>query len=363
MKKTKLIGIALLGLALCAPPALAQSRGGGGRSGGGSSSSRSSSSTSSSRSSGSSFSSSRSSSSSPSRSSATYSSSRSSSSSPSRSNATYSSSRSSSSRSSYTAPSRSSSSSPSRSSATYSSSRSSGSRSSYTAPERRSGEPGRATATPQNPRNTPNGNVRSQGPDRSRAINAPGRPGNTPRPEGPNGGQVRDDGRPTGGPAYGRPGHPGPMPPAHRPIRPAPYFHHPHHHGIIHMHCLLWDPFPPRAWYWPGFWNYCNSYWYDYHVSDVVLVREHVANTYHIDMITYAVSGEYMYALIRDGGNTYFQVYDKNDRLLAEQQVHRKYNQMEIDRENGGCWVLKNNGKDPLLFFYTNGELLIYEAD
>lgn len=129
------------------------------------------------------------------------------------------------------------------------------------------------------------------------------------------------------------------------------------------MHCLLWDPIPPRAWYWPGFWSYCNSYWYDYHVTDVVLVREHISNTYNIDMITYAVSGEYMYALIREGGYTYFQVYDKNDRLLAEQQVHRKYNQMEIDRENGGCWVLKNNGKDPLLFFYTNGELLIYEAD
>lgn len=341
MRKTRLIGIALLGLALCAPPALAQSRGGGSRSGGSSSSSRSSSNSSSSRSSVSS-SSSRSSGasySSPSRSSS------------SRSSVSSSTSRSSNNRSSYSAPSRSSSSSPSRSSATYS------------APERNNGAAGRATATPQNPRNTRSGIVRNQPYSGTRGVNTPDRPGNPPRPGGTNDGQMRDDGRPTGGPAYGRPGHPGPMPPAHRPIRPAPYFHHPHHHGVIHMHCLLWDPFPPRAWYWPGFWSYCNTYWYDYHVTDVVLVREHIANAYNIDMITYAVSGEYMYALIRDGGYTYFQVYDKNDRLLAEQQVHRKYNQMEIDRENGGCWVLKNNGKDPLLFFYNNGELLIYEAD
>lgn len=337
MKSTRLIGIVLLGLALCAPPALAQSRGGGGRSGGSSSSSRSSMSSSSSRSSMGSSSSRSSSYSSP-RSSSSYSSPRSSSS----SRSSYSSSRSSSSnnRSGY---------SPSRSN--------SSSRSSYSSPSRSSN-----SAVSSRSNTSKSSVVRSQ-PHSARGSQVATRPGqHDPRPGGTTG-QVRDDGRPTGGPAYGRPGHPGPMPPSHRPIRPAPYFHHPHHHGIIHMHCLIWDPFPPRPWYWPGFWTYCNRYWYDYHVTDVVVVREHIANTYNIDMITYAVSGEYMYALIRDGGYTYFQVYDKNDRLLAEQQVHKRYNQMEIDRENGGCWVLKNNGKDPLLFFYTNGELLIYEAD
>ena len=62
-------------------------------------------------------------------------------------------------------------------------------------------------------------------------------------------------------------------------------------------------------------------------------------------------------------GNTYLQVFDQNDKMLAEQKISRKYIKTEIDRENGGCWIFKKRDKDPMLFLYTNGELLIYEAD
>ena len=154
------------------------------------------------------------------------------------------------------------------------------------------------------------------------------------------------------------------MPPASRPVHPAPYFHHPHHHGMIHMHPVFWDPFPPRPWYWPGFWYYCNSYWYDYHCTDVVVVREYVKDNYKVDMIDFAMSGDIMYALVNDrDGKTYMQVYSNEDKLLAEQVVNKKYCKLEIDKENGGCWIFKKNDKDPLLFIYTEGELLIYEAD
>lgn len=148
-------------------------------------------------------------------------------------------------------------------------------------------------------------------------------------------------------------------------MHPAPYFYHPHFHCMVHCHPLFWDPFPPRPFYWPGFWLYCDSYWYDYHVSDVVVVREYVKDSYNIDLITYAISGDYMYALVDDpDGHTYIQIYDKNDKLLAEQQVSRKYCKMEVDQQNGGCWIMKKHDKDPLLFFYTpDGQLLIYEAD
>lgn len=132
---------------------------------------------------------------------------------------------------------------------------------------------------------------------------------------------------------------------------------------MIHMHPIYWDPFPPRAWYWPGFWGYCNSYWYDYHVTDVVVVREYVNENYNLDMVDFAVSGDIMYALVRSEGKTYVQVYSNEDKLLAEQVVNKKYNKLEIDKENGGCWIFKNNDKDPLLFIYTGTELLIYEAD
>lgn len=133
---------------------------------------------------------------------------------------------------------------------------------------------------------------------------------------------------------------------------------------MIHMHPVYWDPFPPRPIYWPGFWYYCNSYWYDYHCTNVVVVREYVRDNYKVDMIDFVMSGDYMYALVNDGdGKTYLQVYGKDDKLLAEQVVNKKYKKLEIDRENGGCWIFKNNDKDPLLFIYTGDELLIYEAD
>ena len=165
------------------------------------------------------------------------------------------------------------------------------------------------------------------------------------------------------GTGYARPGHPGVMPPSHRPIHPAPYFYHPWHGYVVHCHPIYWDPIAPRAWYWPGFWHYCNSYWYDYHVTDVVVVRDYVRDTYKVDIVTYGISGDIMYAIVKDDGDTYLQVYDKDDHLLAEQKINRKYCNMVIDPDNGGCWISKPGDKDPLLFIWAEGRLLIYEAD
>ena len=163
---------------------------------------------------------------------------------------------------------------------------------------------------------------------------------------------------------YARPGRSGGyLPPAARPIHPAPYFHHPWHRHYVHCHPIYWDPLPPRHWYWPGFWHYCNSYWYDYHVTDVVVVRDYVKETYKVDIVTYGISGDIMYAIVKDGGDTYLQVYDKDDHLLAEQKINRKYCNMVIDAENGGCWISKKHDKDPLLFIWADGKLLIYEED
>lgn len=349
MKMSRLVSIVLLGTALAIVPVYAQRGGGGGRSGGGGggvsssrggggagggfSSSRSSSSYSSSRSSSSYSSPSRSSSSS-------YSSSRSSSSysSPSRSSSSSSDYRSSSPSSSY----RSSSSNDYRPASVPSMARARSSQSSHTGDYRQANGGARS-----------NGGVRNGQPvtGNSRGNATAGRPGGVaPTPAG----------------GYARPGHPnGPMPNSMHPMHPAPYFHHPYHHHMVHCHLLYWDPFPPRPYYWPGFWYYCNGYWYDYHVTDMVVVKQYVRDTYSMDLITYAMSGDYMYALVNDpDGHTYLQIYDQNDKLLAEQQVSRKYCQMQIDSENGGCWIMKKRGKDPLLFFYTpEGQLLIYEAD
>jgi hypothetical protein len=143
--------------------------------------------------------------------------------------------------------------------------------------------------------------------------------------------------------------------------------HHPHHnpyYGDPHYHQIYWDPCPPRLYYWPGFWGYCHSYWFDYHVTDIVVVRLYLKDTYNMELVDYAISGEYMYALINDSdGHTYLQIYDKNDKLLAEQQVSHKYKKIEVDSLNGGCWITKKRGKDALLFLYADGQLLIYEAE
>ena len=163
---------------------------------------------------------------------------------------------------------------------------------------------------------------------------------------------------------YARPGRPGGhMPPSVRPIHPAPYFHHPWHRHYVHCHPIYWDPLPLRALYWPGFWAYCNSYWYDYHVTDVVVVRDYVKETYKVDIVTYGISDDIMYAIVKDGGDTFLQVYDKDDHLLAEQKINKKYCNMVIDAENGGCWISKKGDKDPLLFIWADGKLLIYEED
>lgn len=379
MKTTKLIALAMVALTLSFTPAMAQRGGGGGRSGGGHSSSSvsRSSSPSSSRSSFSGSSSSRSSYSSPSRSSS--SSSRSSYSSPSRSSSSR----------SYSSPSRSSSSrsygTPSRSSSnsvrsTFDRSSRSGSSAATRSDHR---EPMTRTGIGSSSRSTSdNSSVRTRGSHsdvrssvgtrggtssrsaatrssatRSGAAVRGSRPGSAPSGVRPN---SRPGSRSVG---YARPGRPGPLPPSSRPIRPAPYFYHPWHGYVVHCHPVFWDPLPPRPWYWPGFWLYCNSYWYDYHVTDVVVVRQYVQDTYNVDMVTYGISGDIMYAIVRDGGETYLQVYDKDDHLIAEQKIHRKYCNLVIDAESGGCWISKKHDKDPLLFLWSDGQLLIYEAD
>lgn len=354
MKTSKWITLVMMGLALSATPALAQ-RGGGSRGGGGS---HSSSSMSSSRSSGgghSSFSSSSS------RSSSSSSSSRSSFSSSSRSSSDRSSSFRNSSRSDTPRSSSIRSGIPSRSEGVRSSTSSPRGEGIHSSASARS-ERVRANTADRTSRGISSsmGGARQAGtisstdrkagrPTAPSSSNAGGM--NSPHPG------VRDGG-------YARPGHPGGyLPPAARPIHPAPYFHHPWYGYVVHCHPIFWDPLPPRPWYWPGFWVYCNSYWYDYHVTDVVVVHDYVEQTYKVDLVTYGISGDIMYAIVKDHGDTYLQVYDKDDHLLAEQKIHRKYCNMVIDAENGGCWISKKHNKDALLFIWADNQLLIYEAD
>ena len=352
MKTSKVIVLVMAALALSATPALAQRGGGGSRGGGGGSHSSGS---------------------------VSHSSSSVSHSSSGSRSGSYSSS--SSSRSgSYSTPSRSTSSTRSSSHSTSSRSSAAPSTRSSAAPGTRSGvrseggvpRSGRpAGVTSGRSGNTGNPGGRPAGVSGARAHGVPAgvRSGNAGTPGGVRGANGASStgassGVRTNPEGYARPGHPGgTLPPSHRPIHPAPYFHHPWYGGVVHCHPIFWDPIPPRPWYWPGFWLYCNSYWYDYHVTDVVVVHDYVQQTYNVDMVTYGISGDIMYAIVRDGGSTYLQVYDKEDHLLAEQKINKKYCNMVIDADNGGCWISKKGNKDALLFIWAEGQLLIYEAD
>ena len=334
MKTSRIITLAVLGLALGATPAMAQ-RGGGSRGGGGSHSSGSVS--------------------------------RSSSSSSSRSGGGVSHSSSSSSRSGGSV-SHSSSSSRSSSVGSSSSSRSGSVSRSSSTPSSRHGSVDRSGASSRSLGRTPST------PSTRSSVGTPGAGSRSAGVRGSaaakSGEVTSHGGRPVGTaqpmtPGYqpGTPGAPGHVPHADRPVHPAPYFHHPWHGHMVHCHPIFWDPIPPRPWYWPGFWHYCNTYWYDYHVTDVVVVHDYVEQTYKVDLVTYGISGDIMYAIVRDHGDTYLQVYDQEDHLLAEQKINKKYCNLAIDSENGGCWISKKDNKDALLFIWTGEKLLIYEAD
>ena len=171
----------------------------------------------------------------------------------------------------------------------------------------------------------------------------------------------------TPSPQYASPAQPrGPMPPSHiHPhVHPAPFFHHPIHHGFIHMHPIYWDPFLPPVIHWGGFWGFCWGYWAGSYCTDVVVVREYVKETQKANLIDFVMTDDLMYALIEDAdGETYLRVFDKDDNILAQHPVGRKYVKTTLDPDNGGCWIMKKKDKDPLLFIYSNNELLIYEAD
>ena len=340
MKTSSFFMVMMLGAALCATPAMAQ-RGGGSRGGGSMGSSRGSSSMSSSRGGGFSGSSSRGSSFSGSSKSSSSSSSRgnsfNSSSSSSRSYSTPSNSR------SYNTPSSNRSSSSSSNSRGYNTPNNG---QNYGTPSRE----GRPTATTRRPGSNYNSRDGKESVSWSRSSSSSVRPGSKA------GQRVNNH---KGGPDV--------IHYVNHPYHHATHFHHPHHHHILHMHPIYWDPFPfVHPIYWPGFWFYCNSYWYDYGVRNVTVVREYVKENYNTDLVTYVISDEVMFALTRgDNDKHYLQVFDKKDNMLTEQEVPSTYCEMSIDKDNGGCWLMKSGGEDPLLFFYDTqeGKLLIYEED
>ena len=166
------------------------------------------------------------------------------------------------------------------------------------------------------------------------------------------------------GPAvtYHHPHHPGPGHHHHvyhngRYYRPHHYFYHPVYHRHIYMRPVYWDPW---VWstpvYWYGWWNYC----YTYPTYDIVVVKQYVKDTYQKDIIAYVVYNEYIYSIVKEDGDTYLEIFSKDDELVFKHEINKKYNNLVVDNDSDGVWCLKKNDKDPLFIGHDDG-FYIYE--
>lgn len=188
----------------------------------------------------------------------------------------------------------------------------------------------------------------------------------TGRPTSSHGTQVHrnPDNHPHHGPAvtYHHPHHPGPGHHHHvyhngRYYRPHHYFYHPVYHRHIYMRPVYWDPW---IWttpvYWYGWWNYC----YTYPTHDIIVVKQYVKDTYQKDIIAYVVYNEYIYSIVKEDGDTYLEIFSKDDELVFKHEINKKYNNLVVDNDSDGVWCLKKNDKDPLFIGHDDG-FYIYE--
>lgn len=166
--------------------------------------------------------------------------------------------------------------------------------------------------------------------------------------------------RPGHNPSHGSvpPGYnPPPRPPHHYPHNP--HYHHPYYHRDIYLHRVYWNPWCPVI-YLDGFWFYTHNYYFmDYGVRTTYVYTYNNTNT--VQIIDYVVDDIYTYCIQKIGCDKYFRVYDKSNRLVAQQKIHWRYNELIYDTISGGVWC-KGNRDNFNLFFVMDesGQLVCY---
>lgn len=174
-------------------------------------------------------------------------------------------------------------------------------------------------------------------------------------------------GRPTGNP-HSNVGHnPHPHQDVHRPHHyyhhyhhPHPYHHHchhPHYHRDIYLHRLYWNPYCPVVVI-DGFWIYTHNYYHVDYVTRYSYINT-INTTMTVDIIDFVVDDIYTYCIERFDYITYFRVYDKDNRLVAQQKIGRKYKELVYDTESNGVWCMGKRDKDNLFFVMSEDEQLI----
>lgn len=150
---------------------------------------------------------------------------------------------------------------------------------------------------------------------------------------------------------------PPPRPPHHYPHNP--HYHHPYYHRDVYLHRVYWNPWCPVI-YLDGFWFYTHNYYFmDYGVRTTYVYTYNNTNT--VQIIDYVVDDIYTYCIQKIGFDKYFRVYDKSNRLVAQQKIHWRYNELIYDTISGGVWCKGNRDNFNLFFMMDeSGQLVCY---
>lgn len=247
-------------------------------------------------------------------------------------------------------PSRSSSSSSVR---TYSPSRSSSSVSSRPSTSSRTYSPSRSSSVTTRPSTSARTSASS-----TRRINTPTYRGGETRPH-------NTSSRPTDTPHpnVGHPHHPHP-PVAHHPhphhVHPYHHHHyHPHFHRDVYLHRVYWNPYRPVVVI-NGFWLYTHNYYYVDYTTRYSYIST-INNTMTIEVVDFVVDDTYTYCIEKVDYDTYFRVYDKDNTLVAQQKIGKKYKELIYDETAKGVWCIGKKDKDNMFFTMTeDGQLICY---
>lgn len=157
----------------------------------------------------------------------------------------------------------------------------------------------------------------------------------------------------------------------HRPIPPKPIHHHgatyrprhycmpPHYYHHVYIRPINYIPIIwTTGYYWYGWWDYC----YTYPSQDIVVFRQYVNTSYNKEIIAYTLFDDHVYTIVKEDGNSYIEIFAKNDELVFKYKIGRRYDTLTVDIEMNGVWVEKSNHRNPFFIGYDE-EFYVYEID
>ena len=109
-----------------------------------------------------------------------------------------------------------------------------------------------------------------------------------------------------------------------------------------------------------GFWLYTHNYYYVDYATRYSYIST-INNTMTIEVVDFVVDDTYTYCIEKVDYDTYFRVYDKDNTLVAQQKIGKKYKELIYDETAKGVWCIGKKDKDNMFFTMTeDGQLICY---